>query len=262
MKINIVDIILKYVKIIVALLFLFTSCKDDQSSLSTEDFTEVNEEFRLSADTSIWYLREKPDSIIVKIIAGDSPFSITQAPSFTSFAKIRKDSLIIYPNKFNSLEDSVGMDIITVEDNTGKSKNHIIHTDLLRFFFNSASNFSVEVYGDTIIKTTEISIKRAFWDKYDGVFWFEGRSGDISFTLIDTNLFTPKVIHPYQLKYEPSFSMWPNNNRFIPKDTSAVIEYKEVSRNNIFIEFDIPAKDHYNNFNGNVRLKGNIKLEE
>jgi hypothetical protein len=64
------------------------------------------------------------------------------------------------------------------------------------------------------------------------------------------------------LKFEPGISNWPNNNRFIPKDTSAVIEYKEVSRNNIFIEFDIPAKDHYNNFNGNVRLKGNIKLEE
>jgi hypothetical protein len=262
MKINIVDIILKYVKIIVALLFLFTSCKDDQSSLSTEDFTEVNEEFRLSADTSIWYLREKPDSIIVKIIAGDSPFSITQAPSFTSFAKIRKDSLIIYPNKYNSLEDSIGIDIVTVEDKTGKARNHIIKTGMLRYFFSSISKFTAEVYGDTIIKITDNRIKRAFWDKYDRLFWFEGRSGDISFTLIDTNIFTPKTTHPYQLKFEPGISNWPNNNRFIPKDTSAVIEYKEVSRNNIFIEFDIPAKDHYNNFNGNVRLKGNIKLEE
>ncbi|MAC94024.1 MAG: hypothetical protein CMC96_00845 [Flavobacteriales bacterium] len=148
------------------------SCEKENEEPTLGDSKQSTIQF--SPNNTNWFLREYPDSVVVKLSGGEPPYVITERPGFSSKAIIKGNELHIFPLSFNSSLSSeserIGYDFLIVQDNYGNTNQFNIKIDLQKYrYIDSSLTFNIS--GDTSVKITQ---PPHVYANYDGFYDYLG----------------------------------------------------------------------------------------
>lgn len=214
----------------------FSSCEEEddvpepKSNKSTITF---------SPSSAFWFVRESPDSLVVDIKGGTSPYTIKERPSFSSQAIIRNNQLILFPKRdpnWQYDDSNLGFDFVSVRDNLGNVNSFNINQSYQEYYYTD-SIFSITTT-DTSLDLSILSLFHAQYDPYIGRLYVNYNSTNSSNSGISLSVDNIKQGGIHKLP-KNSFSINYNGETHWQVDTNQTLNVTKLTINEIHINFDI-----------------------
>lgn len=148
-----------------SLFFLSCEKEDDEPTLEESEHSVI----QFSPSQTDWFLRDYPDSVVVKLSNGEPPYVIAERPGFSSKAIIKGNELHIFPLSFNSSisneAERIGYDFLIIQDNNGNTNQFNIKVNLQKYLYVD-SNITFNLSGDTSVSISHIPNVYANYDGF------------------------------------------------------------------------------------------------
>lgn len=245
--------------VIVLQSILLSSCIKEEDPEIIEKTIIINNSLQSDSTSISWLIENIPDSIPIKIKNGQTPYTISTSPSFSSTAKIEANILTLFPEEFRFSQ--VGRDFITITDAVNQKLTLPINVKTAYSPYDFFLELDVRIQGDTAFSSNQFIIQDAFWDYYEGVLFLRLALSNKAINIWIENIFERGNFKPRRISYSPNINAFPNGDfEFVPKDTAQTISVDSLSTRLVQVSFDFPAFDRRGHYSGDVSLIGQIKM--